>query len=398
MAGGISRLSCRASRERLHASPNRFCYCIETHQESLSDRSLMPTTATIPPKTRPSRLASIESYRVVAMLIIVSLHSNLIARLHLIGGGYGFLMDLPLYLLFWMAVPYFFLTAGYFYGVTVDAGAAPFSLLRRSCRSLTRLFVIWVAVYSVIGPNWITNVYTQGLWSTLSTQAAHTMDMLVEEHVTLLLAPRPPIFHLWFLPALIAGLSTVAVVMTSRLKTWVGPLLVAIYVLLIVSAVAPLSHSSPGLLLLGVFFTLLGWRISQQAAFSGSFALALIAAGSVLALLEGVALKRVFHASSHQVMDYPYAGAVLLVVGLFLLTLAYRTIGEGTILPFLARFTLGVYVSHVLIEYTLAPVHDQLPSLPIIWHVLYTLAVYGLAVLFTWGLSKIPWVRLSVSR
>lgn len=113
-------------------------------------------------------------------------------------GGYGFLMDLPLYLLFWMAVPYFFLTAGYFYGVTVDAGAAPFSLLRRSCRSLTRLFVIWVAVYSVIGPNWITNVYTQGLWSTLSTQAAHTMDMLVEEHVTLLLAPRPPIFHLWF--------------------------------------------------------------------------------------------------------------------------------------------------------------------------------------------------------
>lgn len=358
----------------------------------------MLNTATIPPKARPPRIASIESYRVVAILIVVSLHSNLITRLHLIGGGYGFVVDMPLYLLFWISVPYFFLTAGYFYGLTVDAGAASFFVLRRSCRSLTLLFVIWVAVYSMIGPNWVTAAYEQGLWSSISTQVVHTMTLLVQEHVTLLLVPKPPIFHLWFLPALLAGLSTVAVVMMSRLKTWVGPLLVSTYVLLIVSAVAPLSQYSPSLLLLGVFFTLLGWWISRQPAVSGSFALALIAGGSGLAVLEGVALKRVFHASPPQVMDYPYAGAVLLVAGIFLLTLAYRTIGQGTVLPFLARFTLGVYVSHILVEYTLSPVHDQLPALPIMWHVLYTLAVYGLSVLFTWGLSKIPWARLSVTR
>lgn len=358
----------------------------------------MPNTATIPPRARPPRIASIESYRVVAMLLIVSLHSNLIARLHLIGGGFGFLVDLPLYLLFWISVPYFFLAAGYFYGLTVHAGAAPFSVLRRSCRSLTLLFVIWIAVYSVIGPNWISDVYTRGLWSTLSTEASRTLDLLLRDHVTLLLVPRPPIFHLWFLPALIAGLSTVALVMTSRLKTWAGPLLVSIYILLVVSAVIPLPQYSPSLLLLGVFFTLLGWWISQQAAVAGSVALALIVGGSVLAVLEGVALKRVFHASAHQVMDYPYAGAVILVVGIFLLTLAYRTIGQNTVLPFLARFTLGVYVSHIFVEYTLAPLHSQLPALPIMWHVLYTLIVYGLSVLFTWELSKIPWVRLSVSR
>ena len=358
----------------------------------------MPSTAPIPPHARPPRIASIESYRVVAILLIVSLHTNLIARLHLIGGGVGFLVDMPLYLLFWISVPYFFLTAGYFYGRTVDAGAAPFSLLRRSCRSLTLLFVIWVAVYSIIGPNWISNVYTQGLWSTISTEASHTMGRLMQEHVTLLLVPRPPIFHLWFLPALIAGVSTVAMVVTSRLKTWVGALLVSTYILLVVSAVVPLPQYSPNLLLLGVFFTLLGWWISQQATFAGSFALALIAGGSVLAVLEGIALKRVFHASPHHVMDYPYAGAVLLVVGIFLVTLAYPTIGQNTILPFLARFTLGVYVSHIFVGYTLTPIQDQLPSLPIIWHVLYTLVVYGLSVLLTWGLSNIPWVRLSVTR
>lgn len=73
------------------------------------------------------------------------------------------------------------------------------------------------------------------------------------------------------------------------------------------SEVAPLSPYSPTLLLLGIFFTLLGWWVSQQTSFSGSFAFALMAGGTVLALLEGAALKRLFHASSHQVLDYPYA-------------------------------------------------------------------------------------------
>ncbi len=44
------------------------------------------------------------------------------------------------------------------------------------------------------------------------------------------------------------------------------------------------------------------------------------------------------------------------------------------------------------------PVQDQLPALPIIWHLLYTLAVYGLSVLLTWVLSRIPWIRLAVTR
>lgn len=358
----------------------------------------MPTTPPISPTTRSLRIASIESYRVVAMLIVVCLHTNLISRLHLIGGGYGFLLDMPLYLLFWIAVPYFFLTAGYFYGLTVLAGAAPSSVLRRSCRSLTLLFIIWVAVYSMIGPHWITAVYEQGLWAAISTQAAHTMTLLAQEHVTLLLVPRPPIYHLWFLPALMVGLSSLAMVMTSRFRTWTGTLLVSIYALLVLSEVAPLSPYSPTLLLLSIFFTLLGWWVSQQTSFSRSFALALIAGGTVLALLEGAALKRLFHASSEQVMDYPYAGAVLLVLGMFLLTLAHRTLGQGTVFPFLARFTLGVYVSHIFIDYTLASVHDQLSALPIIWHVLYTLAVYGLSVLLTWVLSCIPWMRLAVTR
>ena len=119
------------------------------------------------------------------------------------------------------------------------------------------------------------------------------------------------------------------------------------------SEVAPLSPYSPTLLLLGIFFTLLGWWVSQQTSFSGSFAFALMAGGTVLALLEGAALKRLFHASSHQVMDYPYAVRCSWSSGFFMDAGAPDARPRHS-LPFLARFTLGVYVSHIFIDYTLA--------------------------------------------
>ena len=59
-----------------------------------------------------ARLASIESFRVVAMLIVVSLHADFFTQLHVVRSGYGFVIDFPLYFLWWLSVPYFFLVAG----------------------------------------------------------------------------------------------------------------------------------------------------------------------------------------------------------------------------------------------------------------------------------------------
>jgi hypothetical protein len=51
-----------------------------------------------------------------------------------------------------------------------------------------------------------------------------------------------------------------------------------------------------------------------------------------------------------------------------------------------------------LVQHTLAPVHNQLPQLAIIWHSLYALAVFGLSVLLTWMMAQIPGVRHAVMR
>lgn len=362
---------------------------------------MMMEATNLPRNPTSMRLASVESYRVVAILIVVFLHANFIARLHVVGGAYGFVLDLPLYLLFWISVPYFFLAAGYFYGLKVRAGYDPRVLLDHSCRSLLIVFVIWVLVYSVITRYWITAFYEQGIWHTLSTEAAHTGARLLSEHVKLLLIPRPPLYHLWFLPTLIVGLGTVTVVITSRLGRIAGSLVLLLYGLTVACDVIPsdvLRTYPPRMFLLGMVFTLLGWWISQQKAASSSLAVGLMAGGFLLAVAEGVALKLLFHASTVRVASYPYAGAVLLVLGIFLFTLAKPTLGQSTFLPTLARFTLGVYVSHILIEHTLAPLHDQLPHISAVWHFCYAIAVYGLSVLLTWGFSHLPVLRASVLR
>ena len=362
---------------------------------------MMFNTLRLPNYSGSRRFASIESYRVIAILLVVFIHANFITRLHLIGGRYGFIIDLPLYLLWWISVPYFFLAAGYFYGLKVRSGHDPLVLLGRSSRSLLVIFLFWVLVYSFVSRHWITAFYEQGIWQTLSAEGAHTATMLLSEHVKLLLIPGAPIYHLWFLPALITGLGTVAIVIRGRLEQMAGSLLLILYGLTVACDVIPfeiLRTYPPRMFLLGMLYTLLGWWISQQKSVSVPLALGLMAGGTMLAFAEGAALKLVFHASTGRVATYPYAGALLLVLGIFLFTLAKPTLGQTTFLPTLARFTLGVYVSHILIEHTLAPLHDQLPHMAAIWHFIYALSVYVLSVLLTWGLSHIPLLRKAVLR
>ena len=348
-----------------------------------------------------SRLASVDSFRVVAMFIVVSLHSNFFAQLHLARGGYGFVIDFPLYLLWWLSVPYFFLVAGYFYGEKVQTGHNPLNLLRASCASLIWLYVIWSVVYSLIPPRWTLAFSEQSIWQTLSRESVLNWAAGVTEHLRLYLMPWHSYYHLWFLPALAIGLGAAALATVIRLKRSAVPVLVGLYVLLVTAELALPGEGtrdwvSPALL--AMLFTLLGWWVAHRRPFPVSLALGLMFGGWALAVTEGIILKLFFHANGDQVSRYPYAGAVLLVLGLFTLLLAKPTWAQQTVLPTIARYTLGVYVCHILIEHTLAPVRDLLPQLSLLWHVPYVIAVYTLSVLLTWALMQIPWLRALVVR
>jgi hypothetical protein len=239
--------------------------------------------------------------------LVVFLHANLIGRLHVLGQEYGYIIDLPLYLVFWISVPFFFLVAGYFYGRRITEGHHPCTLLRHYSCSLILLFFIWAVVYSVMTRHWVTTFHEQGIWNSLSLAPVKTLAILQTEHIKLFLIPRPPIYHLWFLPALILGLGTVALVILGRLERRAPSLVVLLYGLMLAAEFMPsavLRVYPPKLVLLAMLCTLLGWWVSRQKRSSARFAFWLMVGGYVLAFSEGIVLKLVFHASGTQVATH----------------------------------------------------------------------------------------------
>jgi hypothetical protein len=94
--------------------------------------------------------------------------------------------------------------------------------------------------------------------------------------------------------------------------------------------------------------------------------------------------------------DHYYVGGILFAAGSFSFALAKPALGQTTWLPFLGRFTSGVYVSHMLIIYAFAPVLSQVQSLVI--HMGFAAAVYLLALCFTMVLVQLPIAKCLVVR
>ena len=348
-----------------------------------------------------TRIASIESFRVLAIFGVILWHTEFLGRLQQLGGG-RLLVDITVYLVWWVSVPFFFIAAGYFFGKSVRTHEKPLAHLRRYSSSLVWIFLAWLYIYAVIPSNWPAEVRDHGLWQPFYSEALKNLNLLATQHVRLFLGGESFVWHLWFLPALIVGLATLTLLAVCRLQGYVIPLIISLYVLALTEEVAA-SHSLSssfhlGLWSMAILFTALGWWLAGRGQPSVPTALCLIVGGYAVALLEGAVMRAYFHSTPPAMMQHHYLGGTILVLGIFLLTLAKPHLGQSTPLPFLAQFTVGVYVSHILFIKTLIPISWRLQSLSPLWQFLFSLAVYFLAVLFTLTLSKIPTARYLVTR
>ncbi len=106
----------------------------------------------------------------------------------------------------------------------------------------------------------------------------------------------------------------------------------------------------------------------------------------------------VFHISLQDLKWHYFLGGIILGLGIFLLALAKPTLGQSTPFPFLAQFTLGVYVSHILVLYTLSPLSWRVQGHVPLWGAFMGIIVYVFSVLLTIALARIPMVRHLVVR
>jgi surface polysaccharide O-acyltransferase-like enzyme len=340
---------------------------------------------------------------VLAVLGVILWHTDLLLRLRELGGGH-WPVDLTIDLIWWVSLPFFFLVAGYFYGKSVAAEGHPIGHLSRYASSLFGILVVWVCIYTVIPSNWLVAVRDHGWWQPFQLEALKNVNLLGTQHFRLFLEGEFPVWHLWFLPALIFGLANVAVIVVFRLQRYMIPFMVGLYGLALAEEVAG-GHFHGlsvhfGLWSIATLFTVLGAWLAGRRQTSISTAISLILAGYAIAFVEWVVMREVFHATS--TYKHHYAGGILLPLGVFLLALAKPDLWRSTPLPALAKYTLGVYVCHVLMIYTLTGVRWRLenlfPLLAPLWPFLFPFTVYFAGVLFTFILWKVPITKYLVLR
>jgi surface polysaccharide O-acyltransferase-like enzyme len=348
------------------------------------------------------RITSIESFRVLAILGVILWHTDLLLRIRQFAGG-RWPVDVTIDLVWWVSLPYFFIVAGYFYGKSVNAHPHPLAQFYHYSSSLIGILVAWVCVYAVLPSNWPVAVRDNGWWQPFQTEALKNMNLLATQHIKLFLMGDLPVWHLWFLPALMFSLATVALIALFRLRRLVIPLTVGLYLLALTEEFAG-GHFGNfnfhlGTWSIAILFTVLGSWLAGRGKPSLATAFSVLVVGYAIAFVEWLVVKEFFHLPTYK---HHYFGGIFLPLGFFLLALARPNLGRCTPLPFLAKFTMGVYVSHVFIIYTFTPVGWRLqnlfPVLSPLWPFLFPFIVYTMAVLFTLVLSQIPLVRSLVTR
>lgn len=346
-----------------------------------------------------TRIASIESFRVLAIFAVILWHTGFVSGLSRLAGE-----SLPVvltgYLVWWVGVPYFFITAGYFFHRSVLAHGNPIAQFRRHVFPLAWVFFGWMCIYIVVPPGWSAEVLRSGLWQPFYSTALKNVDLLATQHISLFLKGHAPVFHLWFLPALMFSLAVLAFVAICRLQRYLIFLIVCLCVLAIVEKTVGGLFSNTDLRLgtwsIALLLTAMGWLVAEREQPSATVARSLIVSGYAFALMEGVVMNVVFHISLQDLKWHYFLGGIILGLGIFLLALAKPTLGQSTPFPFLAQFTLGVYVSHILVLYTLSPLSWRVQGHVPLWGAFMAIIVYGFSVLLTIILRRVPLARYLV--
>ena len=343
-----------------------------------------------------TRIASIESFRVLAIFAVILWHSLFLGKLQQLASEH-LLANVTVGLIWWVGVPYFCLSAGYFFGKSARTDGKPFARLRTYVTPLVWIFLAWLCVYTVIPNNWPAMVYHHGLWQAFFSETLKNLNLLATQPVTSFLMGYLPVWHLWFLPALMFSLAVLSLLAVCRLQGYMIPLIIILYLLGLTEEIAVGEHFLHKWSV-AILCTALGWWLAGRDQPSMPTALCLIVGGYAFAAMEGEVMILLFHSTPRAINEHYFLGGIVLALGIFLLALAKPNLGKSTPLPFLAQFTFGVYVSHILVFWTLAPIEYWLIKQSPLWWFPVALTIYFLAVFFTVILSKVPIARYLVLR
>lgn len=345
-----------------------------------------------------SRIWSIDTLRVAAIFAVVAGHSEPFRSaqynesVRLLGDIYSQVAR--------FCIPFFFAASAYFFAARVHQGASVTSLLSRYLQRLLVVFLAWSAIYftvSVLPDN--RGVREHGFARAFGISMTKEVEKITAGN-PLMLALEGTKEHLWFVPALMVSVAITAGFYAAGWRRALLPVAATVYVVgLLAGAYAPTpiglarefgiglnTRNGP---FFGLLFVALGAHFADSVLPKVRWVWAMTIGGLLLMHLEAFTLRAVYGSDPWNI-DY-VAGTVPYGAGVFLLALHYPRLGERTTWPRLGRYTLGVYVSHLLF---LGPARQAVKWLPLpVPDLLLPFLLYGVSLGATILLTKVRGLR-----
>jgi surface polysaccharide O-acyltransferase-like enzyme len=288
-----------------------------------------------------------------------------------------------------VGTPFFFLTSGYFFSVSVSRGRPPLGVMVKLVRRLALFAIFWSCVYLLLPiGNLLKPPHPDYVTAVLSLIKGYTRPSLLVTGTAI---------HLWFLPAMACALILLAIACRFRLEKYFA--ILAAMLFLIGLAGGPYAATPIGIPIgintrNGPFFSSIfvftgyllhkyGVRLSLRTAY------ALILGGIALRLAElyWLTINYGVHPSK---IDY-LLGTYPFGVGIFVWLLNSPHLGENRLLVRLSHYSPGVYCAHLLFI-------DLLTATPLfvgspLWEVTRPFLILGLTFAWVIILARVRFLR-----
>jgi surface polysaccharide O-acyltransferase-like enzyme len=291
------------------------------------------------------------------------------------------------------AVPFFFISSGYFFAVGVEKNGLSKQVLQ-TCRKLTTLYIIWWVIYFIFPSSAeIRNLGFFGSYLARFEKVTANFENFVF---------FGPTVHLWYFPSLICAVVTAFFLLkyvkmplirsTVAVTTYVLGLLGGSYAVTKVGLQLPFNHRHI------VFFSLLPFYLGMESAkrteldFKCRRGLFLFAIGALGHFVEAKILFVNFERGM-QSHDY-LASTLIMAYGAFIIAMTNSKLLENPVLRSVGRLAGGTYVVHILVLQRIPYIEPFMA--PDVWKWTAPFLAYLVSAFIAAGMLRIPFIKRTI--